>query len=845
VVERVARLLGIDSSELKDRLRYIDLSEEEINLLKRLSKELTQEDLKRILDEFYEHLKGFEKTKKITEKVSLKTLKEKQVRHLREILEAQYDLQYALKRLKVGLVHEREGVDIFLYMSAFAKWFELVANILKSKVPQRDLVPALIALFKALTLDMTLSVDAYYYARILKSTEAKYRTLIDAVKDGVVLIDVNTKRIIDINSTMEDLIGDKSEYLVGKEAHSLFPEELEPIMRQKCQLYLSKGEGISGVVHIENRKTREWIPVEISLGNYTFEGKRYVVMIFRDIREKLSHEEHIRRLNMLYSALSAINSLVTTALSKDYILRQAVSILREKAGFKYAGVYSLNGKEEVIFEKGEFIPTDTSLCIPMETFDGKKYFILVSKFEEEAFTNEEVELLKEIVHDLSFGMKRVSSEERISYLTLHDPLTDLPNRAYFFQRLSEAVSTAKLTGREVGLLIIDIDHFKELNEALGHKAGDKVLKKVAQFIKSVVRGSDFLARVGADEFGIIVNSEDAQNAIYKLIGRIRSLFDTPVEVDGSKIYITLSFGSSIYPADVETAEVLFSNAMASVEKAKDLGGNTLITFSEGVSKATQERIRIRTGLRQALERGEFKLYYQPKIDLKTGEVVGSEALLRWVHTGKVVPPAEFIPILEESELIHRVGEWVIEEALRQSEEWRKQGYPIKIAVNISPVQLRLPTFAENLIAKFADYNCETCNIEIEITESAIMEDVALSIDLISSLKEHGIKTYIDDFGTGHSSLAYLKKLPVQGLKIDREFIKDIPKDKEDVEIVKATILLAKTFGLETVAEGIETEEQKQFLKKLGCDYAQGFYFLPPVPAEKFIDFVRNNPFRPV
>ncbi|WP_457599985.1 EAL domain-containing protein [Hydrogenivirga sp.] len=842
MVERIAELLKLNEEKVKERLRYLDLGEEEIKLLHELAGNIGEEDAERIFTSFYEHLLKFEDVRKIflREEGLIEALKRKQIQHLTELLTGNYDLDYALKRLNVGLVHEREGVDVVSYTGAFAKWTELVVNLLKDRVHKDKLIPTVVALFKAVIFDLTLSIDAYYYTRILKSTEKKYQTILDAVNDGVVIVELETKRIVDINKKMEQLIGVEESKVVGREVYWLYPEELEDTMKHRCRLYIEKGEGVSGLFHIENKESGEWIPVELSLGRYEFDGKRYVVVVFRDIRERLRHEEEVRRLNKLYEALSSVNMLTTTSGSVDFIFRGVVEALEKRGGFKYAGMFASNGKVESLHESGEFTDADVSVCVPIDTIGGRLHFLVVSRYGEEPFSREEIELLREIAHDVSFGVRRVSSEERLTHLALHDQLTDLPNRAYFVQRLNEFLNTARNTGREVGLLLIDIDHFRELNEALGHTLGDKVLKEVAEKLRDVVRSSDFLARVGGDEFGIIVNSDNANGAIEKLIGRILTRFDKPLDIDGRRIYITFSFGASVFPQDVESSEVLFSNAMASVERAKGLGGNRLVMYSGGVSKATEEKVRLRVSLRGALENEEFKLYYQPKVDLKTGRVVGAEALLRWVRTGEVVPPGKFIPVLEEGELIHRVGEWVIKEAIRQSEEWRKMGISVPVAVNVSPIQLKVPTFAEHLISSLEKCDCERCNLEIEITESAVMEDVALSVELIKTLRDMGIRTYIDDFGTGHSSLAYLKKLPVQGLKIDREFIKDLPGDREDLEIVKAALLLAKTFGFETVAEGIETEEQRNILRELGCDTAQGYFFAKPMPVEDFERYVLEN-----
>jgi EAL domain-containing protein (putative c-di-GMP-specific phosphodiesterase class I) len=328
--------------------------------------------------------------------------------------------------------------------------------------------------------------------------------------------------------------------------------------------------------------------------------------------------------------------------------------------------------------------------------------------------------------------------------------------------------------------------------------------------------------------------------VEKLIERIRQALSHSLVVDSQELYITFSYGVSLFPSDVKTHDVLFTNAIASVNRAKQLGGNRVVFFSEEVLTSTEDRLKLRTDLRKALERKEFVLFYQPKIDLSTGKVSGCEALIRWKKRGKFIPPSKFLPLLEEGELIHEVGEWVVTEACTQLKTWKERGIDISVAVNVSPAQLKIPAFADRLL-----YSISSCgglfeNFEIEITESTIMEDTAMSVEFLNTLASYGIRTYIDDFGTGYSSLAYLKKLPVYALKIDREFVKDLPHDRDDLEIVKATVLLAKTFGLKTVAEGTETREQVELLRELGCNYAQGYYFAKPMPVKEFEEFLLSR-----
>ncbi len=372
-----------------------------------------------------------------------------------------------------------------------------------------------------------------------------------------------------------------------------------------------------------------------------------------------------------------------------------------------------------------------------------------------------------------------------------------------------------------------------MNEALGHNYGDLILKLVSVRLREVVRSSDFLGRIGADEFAVIIQSSKARTSVDRLVERLMDAFSMPLIINSSEMYITFSFGASYYPVDAREPEKLLTNAIASLERAKNLGGNSIVHFSSEVAVASEDRLRLRTELRKAFEKEEFALFFQPKIDLKTGKVSGAEALLRWIRKGKIVSPGLFIPLLEEGELIHHIGEWVVKKASESIRILKNKGLEIPLAVNISPIQLKVPSLAERILYWISSEGGNFESIEVEITESALMEDTSVSVEFLNALASYGIKTYIDDFGTGYSSLSYIKRLPVYALKIDREFVKDLPYDRDDLEIVKATILLAKTFGLKTVAEGVETGEQAELLKDLECDYAQGFYFAKPMPFEEF------------
>jgi len=432
-------------------------------------------------------------------------------------------------------------------------------------------------------------------------------------------------------------------------------------------------------------------------------------------------------------------------------------------------------------------------------------------------------------------------EERIHYLAHHDPLTQLPNRLSLQSRLDQALATAR---RETGLLavlFIDLDRFKTINDSLGHHIGDLLLIQVAGRLMENVRQSDIVARLGGDEF-VVALTDIELGAIGKLAEKIQRALDQPYFIEKHELHSSPSIGISVFPTDGMTVDDLMKNADAAMYHAKELGRNNFQFFSSSITERTNERLELERGLRQAVERQEFVLHYQPQIDILSGRTIGVEALVRWQHPDKgLVGPDKFIPIAEETGLIRPLGLWVIEEALGQLAHWRRTGIELRrMAVNLSAHQLSDEDLLTTLIAKLAKHGLSGADLELEITESVAMHNPQKTAEFLGKLRQQGIEIAIDDFGTGYSSLAYLKLLPLDRLKLDRSFVRDIETDANDATISAATISLAHSLGLAVVAEGVETTAQLRFLDSLGCDIAQGYLFSKPLPAAACADFLRQD-----
>jgi diguanylate cyclase (GGDEF)-like protein len=436
---------------------------------------------------------------------------------------------------------------------------------------------------------------------------------------------------------------------------------------------------------------------------------------------------------------------------------------------------------------------------------------------------------------LSAGLQRIESEGKLSFLTRFDPLTGLANRTVLTEQLSQAMAQALRRRAPLAVLSVDIDDFTLVNETLGHAGGDELLRAIALRLAGSVRSGDTVARVSGDQFVVVLaelpRAEDAAPVAQKILERLSQAF----EIGGKETFVTASVGIAASPGDGDSAEALISAAAAAMYRAKQSSRNGYQFFTTEITRGSRARAQLAAELRRALERNEFRLLYQPKIDLRTNAWCGAEALLRWEHPARgVLPPAQFVPVLEETGLIEPVGAWAIGRACEDLRAWRAAGRtPLPVAVNLSARQFRQPSLDRFIRSHLLAAGIEPELLEIEITESQLMEDPEHAARVLNALRDSGIRAAIDDFGTGYSSLAYLTRLPVAALKIDRSFVADALNDAAAAAIVRTIIDMAHTLEFTVVAEGVETEAQKNFLRRFGCEQGQGFLFARPMSAADF------------
>ena len=440
--------------------------------------------------------------------------------------------------------------------------------------------------------------------------------------------------------------------------------------------------------------------------------------------------------------------------------------------------------------------------------------------------------------------QRNRAEERLNYLAYHDLLTELPNRALFKDRLGQAMSLAQRDNQVLAVLFLSIDRFKTINDTVGPGITDQLICQIAERLRNHIREGDTLGYWGSDEFAFLFTQLSDTDGAFEIVRKIQSKLEGPFQLSKQEFYVTSSIGVSLYPFDGWDEERLMKNASVALCKAKEHGGNFHEFYTVGMNSQALMRLTVENNLRRAIERQEFVIHYQPKIDISAGRIAGAEALVRWNHPdGRLVPPAEFIPIAEDTGLIVSIDDWVLRKACEQLKQWQNVSeFPLSMSSNVSARQFQQPGFFASVDAMLKEVGVDPRYLELELTEGSIMTNPGIAVNTLNSLKNIGVSISVDDFGTGFSSLGYLKSLPLDTLKIDRSFVSDATIDPDDAALVMAIITLAHNLRLKVVAEGVEQRDQLKFLHLLRCDEIQGYLFSKPLPREEFEELLVRGQF---
>ncbi len=677
---------------------------------------------------------------------------------------------------------------------------------------------------------------------------ALLRGLIDSVPDLITFKNERSE-FLGCNKAFTEYVDLQEKELIGKTDYDLFPQEIAEFYREKDQAMLDAGMAKRNEEWIHYPDGRRVLLDTLTTPFFSSEGEVLgLIGISRDITQRKESEARI--LNQQRFLETVIDAVADPVLVIDEDLQIRISNKQAKHVFKVERypaqlIEDLKACFEIHFTDELFtcdayqsspvtkllsISQPTRRIRELRTNQGVRTFELtVSPYVGGGGQSDGIVL---VARDIT---EQQRAEERIQFMAHHDALTGLPNRILLRDRFDQAANAAIREHEKVALLFLDLDDFKSVNDSLGHQVGDHLLQAVVAHLQKRVREADTISRQGGDEFLIMLRElRDATHAEI-ICEDLLACFKEPFEILNYRLHTSFSIGISIYPDDGNDFDTLMQKADTAMYSAKEAGRNTFRFFTDEMNQVAFERLQLQTRLRKAFEEGELSLVYQPQYDISSGRIVGVEALLRWItREFGAVPPDRFISIAEESGLIVQIGAWVLKEACRQAVAWRKIGHAeFTVSVNLSALQLRRDGLQETITEALEVSGLPADRLELELTESMLIKDTTNVLATVTELKQAGVKLAIDDFGTGYSSLSYLKKLNVDRLKIDRSFIRDILDDPEDAAIARAIIQMAHSLKLEVVAEGVEKQQQAQWLLEEGCELAQGEYFSRPVDAEAF------------
>lgn len=743
------------------------------------------------------------------------------------------------------------------------------------------------------------ALDAARLHEAQRRADGRYREVLDMVVDAIVSCDEDM-RIVVFNSAAEAIFGHAAQDLLGQPLDILLPVGIQQQHRQYMREFGLGPEQMRPVnarqaLHGRHRDGH-LIPIEVGISKRLEDGKALYTAVVRDITVRLRQDERIARLTRLYATLSGINATIVRASDEMTIYSEICRIVTERGEFSGALVGLVNassGRLEIVASSG-FDLTDNAVAIPPEvpgasgslartirlrtvtwnndmasSLDADpdsarlpgpdahsvaylpfmadntvRGAMLIHAANPGAFGEEEYLLLRELAGDVSFALDHIAKSRHLDFLATHEPLTGLPNRTLFMDRLAQIAGTAGERTAPLAVMLMDVERFRFINDTFGRQGGDLLLRQLAERFRAHIPERANLARIGPDLFATTHQNFSQAAEVVKLVNAgMNEVFAEPFIFEGQSVHVAARVGIAFFPADGKDADTLVMNAEAALHRAKT-HNERIVMYTADLNAKVAERLAFESKLRGALDRGEFVLHYQPKIDLTSGQIIGMEALLRWQDpdTGLVAPDM-FISLLEEMGLILQVGTWVMHEAVRTAAALRAQGINMRIAVNVSPTQLRDDNFVDAVAEAIASAGRVSHGLDIEITESVIMHDISENVRKLNEVRKLRVGLAIDDFGTGYSSLAYIARLPVELIKIDRVFIRNLETDPDSAAIVQTIVSLTHALKRKVIAEGVENEAQAKILRRLHCDSGQGFLYSRPLPVQGIEKLLREHPAR--
>ena len=674
-----------------------------------------------------------------------------------------------------------------------------------------------------------------------------FNTLFESSPDACLIIENN--QFVKCNEAAVTMLRADSK----EQIYNMHPAALSPAIQPDGQNSYEKAEKLLARVIDSGSLNFEWMhkrmdggknPVDVSLTLIRDGDKVIIYAVWRDISNRKEAEEKLRLMSKVFEHSG--EAIVITGPDNN-ILTTNRSFTR-MTGYNPQDALGRNprilqsGKEPQEFYAAMWKALLKENFWQGELWDKRKDGSFYLKWLTISVVRNNLNEVTNYIGSFTDITEWKQVAQKIEHLEHHDSLTNLVNRFSLMERLSQALELAKRSDSHLAVLFINLDRFKNINDLLGHHIADSLLLNVAKRLLGAVRSADIVARLGGDEFVVVLSQTESEMTAAHIVEKIHLALSQIYLLDGHDLHITSSIGISVFPHDGETAEELIKNSDFAMSHAKSKGRDNFQFFKQEMNSTVRDRLLLESDLRKAIEREEFLLHYQPQIDMATGRVVGVEALVRWQHPKRgIVPPDMFIPIAEETGLILPIGEWILRTACWQLVDWMSEGLPpFRMAVNLSARQFKQENLPDMVAEIIAEIGIDPHLLELEITESAAMDNIDTTILHLHRLREMGVELAIDDFGTGYSSLSYLKRFPANRLKIDRSFVLGIETDSDDAAIAAATIALAHKLGKEVVAEGVETEAQLIFLRDQHCDIIQGYYFSRPMPAKDVFTFIQQN-----
>ena len=678
---------------------------------------------------------------------------------------------------------------------------------------------------------------------VVRESEQRFATAFQTSPDAIVITRFGNGTVLEVNEGFSEITAHPRDEVVGRTIGDLDLWADGSLHRRMLRGLIRDGEVRDMEAQFRMRDGAERIGL-MTARVVELSGEQCVLSVTRDITGRIRANEAIRKLSQAVEQSPVLVTITDTQGVIEYVNPKFVEI----TGYTPEEVI---GKTPTILKSGH-TSEEEYRAMWRQILGGKEWrgeFYNRKKDGQYFWAAQSISPIRSaegtITHYISVSediTARRFYEERLRHQAHYDPLTDLPNRTLFFDRLPRALARARRDGNSLSLMFIDLDNFKYVNESIGHDGGDEVLRQVAARLSARIGAIDTVARLASDEFAVVLAEGGDRYHAAAIVPDILATLAEPFQISNAEVYVHASIGIAVFPDDGHDEYSLLKNADTATHRAKELGGNTYQFFAPGMNAKAMTYITLGRHLRHAEERGELELYYQPVVDVRSGAVVGAESLLRWRHPEfGVIPPDKFISLAEDNGLIEPIGEWVLREACRQNRQWRDEGLGcLRIAVNVSSRQFKRGRLVGAVFAALNDSGLSPSNLAVEITESAFLADVEETNSILRKLSGMGIAVSVDDFGTGYSSLAYLRRLPLNTLKIDRAFVRDITAAGDAAEITDVIIAMAHRLSLNVIAEGVETEEQLEFLRARDCEMMQGHYFSAALTAANFGELLRSG-----